>query len=121
LDAQFLERSKGHDSRSSESEKKYTMLVLEHEIEKKSYTDLLSKLSGAQGAAKLAKDAEDQQLGEQMRLLNPASLPDAPEFPNRLLFAVGGLIAALVFGIGLALWLRYRPATVRIAPIPTTL
>ena len=59
--------------------------------------------------------------GEQMALLNPATLPDTPEFPNRLLFAVGGLIAGLVFGTGLALWLRYRAATLRIAPIPTTL
>jgi PHD/YefM family antitoxin component YafN of YafNO toxin-antitoxin module len=48
MDAQFLERSKGHDSRSLESEEKYRMLMFEDEIEKKSYTNLLSKLSQAQ-------------------------------------------------------------------------
>ena len=30
---------------------------------------------------------ERQQQGEQMRLLIPASLPDSPSFPNRLMFA----------------------------------
>jgi PHD/YefM family antitoxin component YafN of YafNO toxin-antitoxin module len=56
MDAKFLERSKGHDSRSLESEEKYRMLMFEDEIEKKSYTDLLSKLSQAQ--ALLEPDAK---------------------------------------------------------------
>ena len=92
-------------------------LGIDYDNARKVYQDDLAK----QSTARMASQVEQQQQGEQMAILNPATLPDTPEFPNRLLFAVGGLIAALVFGIGLALWLRYRPATVRIAPIPTTL
>ena len=95
----------------------YKELTRDYDNAEKVYQDDLAK----QSTARMASQVEQQQEGEQMALLNPATLPDTPEFPNRLLFAVGGLIAGLVFGIGLALWLRYRPATLRIAPIPTTL
>jgi len=37
-----------------------------------------------------------------MHLLNPASLPELPSFPNRLVFAGGGLGAGMVIGLGLA-------------------
>ena len=92
-------------------------LGIDYDNARKVYQDDLAK----QSTARMASQVEQQQEGEQMALLNPATLPDTPEFPNRLLFAGGGLIAGLVFGIGLALWLRYRAATLRIAPIPTTL
>jgi len=92
-------------------------LGIDYENARKVYQDDLAK----QSTVRMASQMEQQAEGEQMTLLNPATLPDTPEFPNRLLFAVGGLIASLVFGIGLALWLRYRPATVRIAPIRITL
>jgi uncharacterized protein involved in exopolysaccharide biosynthesis len=92
-------------------------LGIDYDNARKVYQDDLAK----QSTARMASQVEQQQQGEQMALLNPATLPDTPEFPNRLLFAVGGLIAGLVFGTGLALWLRYRAATLRIAPIPTTL
>jgi capsular polysaccharide biosynthesis protein len=48
-----------------------------------------------------------------MRLLNPANLPDAPSFPNRLLFAGGGLGAGLAIGLGVALWLELRDKSIR--------
>jgi hypothetical protein len=92
-------------------------LGIDYDNARKVYQDDLAK----QSTVRMASQMEQQAEGEQMTLLNPATLPDTPEFPNRLLFTVGGLIAGLVFGIGLALWLRYRPATLRIAPIPTTL
>ena len=47
--------------------------------------------------------------------LNPASLPDAPSFPNRLLFAAGGLATGLALGGGLALWIEYRDNAIRTA------
>jgi hypothetical protein len=43
-------------------------------------------------------------MGEQWRVLNLASLPEDPVFPNRLLFALGGLGAGLMLGIGGAVW-----------------
>jgi len=48
-----------------------------------------------------------------MRLLNPALLPDTPSFPNRLMFAGGGLGTGLVIGLGLALWLELRDKSIR--------
>jgi capsular polysaccharide biosynthesis protein len=45
--------------------------------------------------------------------VNPASLPDSPSSPNRLLFAGGGLGAGLALGFGLALWLELRDKSIR--------
>jgi len=61
----------------------------------------------------MATDMEKRQQGEQMRLLNPASSPESPSFPNRLLFAGGGLGTGLVLGLGLALWLEMRDKSIR--------
>jgi uncharacterized protein involved in exopolysaccharide biosynthesis len=80
-------------------------LAVDYENARKVYQDDLAK----QSAAKMTAQAEQQGQGEMMALLNVASLPDSPWFPDRLVFAAGGLIAGLMFGIGLALWLRYKP------------
>jgi capsular polysaccharide biosynthesis protein len=56
---------------------------------------------------------ESEQQGEQMRILQPAGLPDSPSFPNRLLFAGGGLGAGLALGIGIAIWLELRDKSIR--------
>jgi len=56
---------------------------------------------------------EREQQGEQMQLQIPADLPDAPTFPNRLVFAGGGMAAGLALGFGLAMWLELRDQSVR--------
>ncbi len=86
-------------------EEQYKDLARDYDNALRVYQDDLAKLS----VSKMATQAEQQGLGQQMALLNPASLPDSPDFPNRFFFAVGGLIVGLAFGIGLAVWLRYRP------------
>ena len=48
-----------------------------------------------------------------MSVLNPADLPDAPSFPNRIVFAGGGLAGGLALGLGLALWLEMRDTSLR--------
>jgi succinoglycan biosynthesis transport protein ExoP len=48
-----------------------------------------------------------------MQLLIPASLPDSPSFPNRPLFALGGLAAGLGLGFAIALWLEFRDKSIR--------
>jgi polysaccharide chain length determinant protein (PEP-CTERM system associated) len=62
------------------------------------YTQLLAKKLDAEMAARL----EQQQGGRQFRILDPASLPERPSFPNRSLFALAGAIAGLLLGAGLA-------------------
>jgi polysaccharide chain length determinant protein (PEP-CTERM system associated) len=90
-------------------EEQYKELARDYDNAQKVYQDDLAK----QSTSKMATQAEQQQQGEQMVLLNPASLPDSPSFPNRLLFAGGGMGAGLALGFGLALWLEMRDKSIR--------
>ena len=93
-------------------EEEYKELARDYDNAQKVYQDDLAK----QSTSKMATQAEQQQQGEQMALLNPANLPDSPSFPNRPLFAGGGLGAGLVLGLGLALWLEFRDKCIRTEP-----
>ncbi len=53
-------------------------------------------------------DVSRKQLGEQLRVLDPANLPDKPSFPNRPLFALGGLGGGLGLGLALAFFLEMK-------------
>jgi polysaccharide chain length determinant protein (PEP-CTERM system associated) len=90
-------------------EEEYKELARDYDNAQKVYQDDLAK----QSTSKMATQAEQQQQGEQMALLNPATLPDAPSFPVRPYFAGGGLGAGLVLGIGVALWLELRDKCIR--------
>ena len=90
-------------------EEAYKELARDYDNAQKVYQDDLAK----QSTSKMATQAEQQQQGEQMALLNPANLPDLPSFPNRLYFAGGGLGAGLALGFGLALWLELRDKSIR--------
>jgi len=89
-------------------EEQYKQLARDYDNTQKVYQDDLAK----QSTSKMASQAQQQE-GEQMHLLNPANLPDSPSFPNRLLFAGGGLGAGLALGLGLALWLEFRDKSIR--------
>ncbi len=99
----------GRVSSSPAVEGEYKALARDYENAQKVYQDDLAK----QSTSKMATQAQQQQQGEQMALLNPANLPDSPSFPNRLLFAGGGLGAGLVLGLGLTLWLELRDKSIR--------
>ena len=90
-------------------EEEYKELARDYDNAQKVYQDDLAK----QSTSKMATQAEQEQQGEQMALLNPADLPDSPSFPNRLFFAGGGLGAGLVLGLSLALWLEFREKYIR--------
>jgi uncharacterized protein involved in exopolysaccharide biosynthesis len=90
-------------------EEQYKQMARDYENAQKNYQDLLANKSKSDLALKM----EQQQQGEQMHLLNPANVPDSPSFPNRLLFAGGGLAAGLAVGMGLALWLEFRDKSIR--------
>jgi polysaccharide chain length determinant protein (PEP-CTERM system associated) len=90
-------------------EGEYKELARDYDNAQKVYQDDLAK----QSTSKMATQAQQQQQGEQMALLDPATLPDSPSFPNRLLFAGGGLGAGLALGLGLALWLELRDKSIR--------
>jgi polysaccharide chain length determinant protein (PEP-CTERM system associated) len=99
----------GRLSLSPGVEEQYKALMRDYETAQKFYNDLLAK----KNESEMQTDMERRQQGEQMSLLNPASPPDAPSFPNRLMFAGGGLAAGLTFGLGLAIWFEVRDKSIR--------
>jgi polysaccharide chain length determinant protein (PEP-CTERM system associated) len=102
----------GYQSRIASSpaiEEQYKELARDYDNGQKVYQDDLAK----QSTSKMATQAEQQQQGEKMALLNPASMPDSPSFPNRILFALGGLGSGLTLGAALALWLEFRDKSIR--------
>lgn len=99
----------GRVSLSPGIEEQYKAMARDYDNAQKNYQDLLAKKSTADLTVKM----NNQSQGERMFPLNPASLPDSPSFPNRLLFAGGGLGAGLALGLGLALWLEFRDKSIR--------
>jgi uncharacterized protein involved in exopolysaccharide biosynthesis len=98
----------GRVASSPAVEEQYKELARDYDNAQKVYQDDLAK----QSTSRMATQAQQQQ-GEQMLLLIPATAPDSPTFPNRLLFAGGGLGAGLVLGFGLTLWLELRDKCIR--------
>ena len=90
-------------------EEEYKSLTRDYDNAQNQYRDLLTKKSSSE----LAANMEDQQQGEQMKVLDPASLPKDPSFPVRLYFAGGGLGAGLALGVGIAIWLEIRDRSIR--------
>lgn len=99
----------GRISLSPAIEEQYKSLTRDYDNAQKSYQDLLAKKSSADLTVKMNNQSE----GERMFPLNPANLPDSPSFPNRLLFAAGGLGAGLGLGVVLAMWLEFRDKSIR--------
>lgn len=101
-----------YQSRASMSpaiEEQYKLLTRDYDNAQSFYKDLLTKKSQAE----LATNMESQQQGELMTILNFASLPDSPSFPNRLVFAGAGLGAGLALGLFLAIVLEFRDTSIR--------
>lgn len=73
------------------------------------YNDLLKE----RDQSAMAIDLERQQHGERFRLLDPANLPDSPDFPNPVLFAAAGLGGGLALGLALVLLLEVRDKALR--------
>jgi len=100
---------RGKISLSPAVEEQYKQLTRDYDNAQKSYQDLLAKKSSADLTVKM----NNQAVGERMFPLNPADLPDSPSFPNRLLFALGGLAAGLAVGAGVALLLELKDNSIR--------
>lgn len=99
----------GRISISPSVEEQYKKLTRDYDTAEKFYNDLLAKKSQSEMQTAMERDQE----GEQMRLQIPADLPDSPSFPNRLMFAGGGLGGGLALGIALALLLELRDKSLR--------
>ena len=106
---QEIAEYQGRVSLSPAIEEQYKQLTRDYDNAQKEYQDLLGKRSTANLTIKMTNQSE----GEQMLPLNPANLPDAPSFPNRLLFAAGGLGAGLGLALGLAFLLELTDKAIR--------
>jgi succinoglycan biosynthesis transport protein ExoP len=94
---------------SSSVEAEYQRLSEDYDTAQESYQNLLAKNGEMQNGG----DSGGLPQNERMRLSNAANLPATPRFPDRRLFAAGGLGSGLALGLGIALWLELRNRAIR--------
>ena len=75
-----------------------------YELAKQNYTDLLNK----KNQSELATNLEIQQKGQQFRIVDPPSLPAKPSSPDRIKISLGGAVAGILLGAGLAFLMETR-------------
>jgi polysaccharide chain length determinant protein (PEP-CTERM system associated) len=94
---------------SPQVEQQYKELTRDFDTAMGFYKDLLGKKT----TSEISTQLEKQQQGEQFRILDSANLPASPTFPNRPLFALGGLGGGLGLGLALALLLEFGDKALR--------
>ena len=108
----FQEQIKAYQSRIQMSplvEQQYKEITRDHETALDFYNELLKK----KNQSAMATDLEHRQEGEQLRVMDPANLPEKPSFPNRPLFGGVGFAVGLALGLGIAMLLEMRDKTLR--------
>jgi succinoglycan biosynthesis transport protein ExoP len=99
-----IKRYQGRVLQSSSVEAEYQRLSDDDDTAQESYQNLLAK----SGAMQNGGDSGGLPQNERMRLASAANLPAIPRFPDRRLFAAGGLGAGVGLGLGIALWFEVR-------------
>ncbi len=90
-------------------EEQYKAVTRDYLIAQNFYNEILAKKTQSE----MATDMERRQQGEQFRVIDPANLPEEPSFPNRPLFALGGLGIGLAFGFGMIVLLETKDHSLR--------
>jgi polysaccharide chain length determinant protein (PEP-CTERM system associated) len=90
-------------------EEEYKQVTRDHDMAVQFYNTLLAKMNQSSMATAL----EHRQQGEQFRVMDAPNLPEAPTFPNHLVFAGGGLASGLALGLMLTALLEYRDKSIR--------
>ncbi|MFZ1974657.1 MAG: Wzz/FepE/Etk N-terminal domain-containing protein [Candidatus Acidiferrales bacterium] len=88
-------------------EQQYKELTRGYQTALDSYNGLQKELTDSNMAVNL----ERKQEGEQFVVLDPANLPDKPTFPNRPMFALGGLGGGLGLGLAIAFLLEMKDSS----------
>lgn len=83
---------------SPTSEQRYAALLQDYNLAKSKYEELVQKKAQSQ----MANNLEDRKAGENLEVLDPASLPQKPTEPNRWIIIGVGTALGLVLGIFLA-------------------
>jgi succinoglycan biosynthesis transport protein ExoP len=79
-------------------EQQYAALLRDYDLAKQNYSEMVKR----QEASETAQDLEEHKAGQNLEVLDPASLPEAPSEPNRLVIAGVGTLLGLMAGIVLA-------------------
>lgn len=103
--AEYQRRVEAVPGRESE----FVALTRDYETQQSAYKELLSK----SGAAKIAVDLEQQQIGEHFRIVDPAGVPVHPLPSMRMRINAGGLALGLMIGLGIAALLELKDASFR--------
>lgn len=90
-------------------ETELTALTRDYDTLKEVYTKLLARKEEAKISASLQED----EIGEQFVIIEPAKLPTQPSSPNRLQRNIVGGLFGLLLGIGLAAFAEYRDTSAR--------
>jgi polysaccharide chain length determinant protein (PEP-CTERM system associated) len=90
-------------------EEQYKELTRGYQTALDTYNDLLRKRSESAMSGELNREQETGQFV----VLDPANLPDEPSFPNRPLFALGGLVGGLVMGCVIGLLKEAQDTSLR--------
>jgi polysaccharide chain length determinant protein (PEP-CTERM system associated) len=90
-------------------EQQYKALTRDYQTALDNYNDLSRKRT----QSTMATDLERDQEAEQFRIMDAASLPGAPSFPNRPLFGVGGFGGGMCLGMAFVFLLELRDTTLR--------
>ena len=94
---------------SPKVEEEYKQLTRDDDTAHQIYNSLLASKSQSD----IQADLERRQQAEQLRLLDDASWPVSPSFPDWRKFALYGLGAGLAFGFGLAMLSEFRDKAIR--------
>jgi uncharacterized protein involved in exopolysaccharide biosynthesis len=90
-------------------EEQYKQVTRDHDTALQFYNSLLTKMN----ESSMANALEERQQGEQFSVMDPPNLPDAPKFPNHMMFAAGGLLFGLFLGLLISALLEYRDTSLR--------
>ena len=91
------------------TESAWTALTRDYETQQAAYRDLLTKSE----ASKVAVDLENQQIGENFRVLDPARVPVKPVSPKRIQITGAGIALGFALAIGIAALLEFSDASFR--------
>jgi polysaccharide chain length determinant protein (PEP-CTERM system associated) len=103
---------RGYEGRIQSSpavQAQFKELTRDYETASAFYNNLLQKNNMSQ----MTTDLENRQEGETFTVLDLASLPTEPTFPKVPVFAGGGIVAGLVFGILIVALLEYKDTALR--------
>ena len=90
-------------------DQQYKQLTRDYQTALEFYNGLLKE----RDQSAMATDLEKRQQGEQFRILDAANLPDAPSYPKKSTFLLGGFGGGLALGLALTLLLEMQDASFR--------